>query len=216
MSFLNELKKRLEVFQDIKYGDQKKVKTAIEEYITSYIQAGCTSPEHLIEHLLLLHEKESLITDPTMFLWAKQLAADKFSKMAVTVVQESSTVLPSLEKKPPLFSKPVLYHAGICSLAVNTCTAGDYQKFFKDEEFVPGHSFKKVSISRSKQDRYLIATQYNSTHFIAFQSEPDVSEWPKKYKSFDEGNMTAASHRHTVILCVVRSILTNHLYCSSS
>ena len=214
MSFLNELKKRLEVFQDIKYGDQKKVKSAIEEYITSYIQAGCSSSEHLIEHLLLLQEKENLITDPTMFRWAKQLAADKFSEMAV--VQESSTLLPSPEKRPPLFSKPVLYHAGICSLAVNKCTAGDYQKFFKDEKFVPGHSFKEVSISRSKQDRYLIATQYNSTHFIAFQSEPDVSEWPKKYKSFDEGNMTATSYRHTVILCVVYSVPTNHLYCSSS
>ncbi len=86
-----------------------------------------------------------------------------------------------------LFSKPVVYHASICSLAVNKTDAGEYQKFFKDKRFVPGHSFKEMStcISRSKQDRYLIATQDDSTYYIAFQSEPNVTEWPKRFASFE-------------------------------
>ena len=90
------------------------------------------------------------------------------------------------EGSEPLFSKDTVYHAGVCSLAVNTCDAGNYQSFFKKKEMVPGHSFQAVSISRSKQDRYLIARQGDSTLYFAFQSEPKLLNW-KQYKSFSEG-----------------------------
>ena len=189
-SFLSTLKERLRVFRDFSYSDQKKAQqkaqqTALTEFITSFIQAGCSSTDHLNEHLLLLHEKEKLITDPTLYLWAKQLAQEKFGEIADAPQSGPTSV--SCALKPPLFSKAVLYHASICTHAVNSTNAGEYQKFFKTKQFVPGHSLKEVAISRSKQDRYLIAIQDDSTYYIAFQSEPDITAWPDKYLSFGNG-----------------------------
>ena len=119
-----------------------------------------------------------------MYLWAKQLAEEKFR--AIAAAPQSPTRVSSAPK-PPLFSKAVVYHASICSRAVNSTNAGEYQKFFKTERFVPGHSLKEVAITRSKQDRYLIAIQDDSTYYIAFQSEPDITAWPDKYHSFGNG-----------------------------
>ena len=89
-----------------------------------------------------------------------------------------------------LFSKDTVYHAGICSLAVNDvkeCDPGNYQKFFQKNPLIPGHDFQEVSISKSKKDRYLIARQGESTVYIAFQSEPCIQQWPKLFRSFSEG-----------------------------
>ena len=183
---MSKLRKRLDAFKDFSYSDQKNaVQTAIKEYITCFIQAGCSSTDHLNEHLLLLHENENLITDPTMYFWAKQLVEEKYIEIAATVPQSQNEV--SSAPTPPLFSKAVLYHASICTLAVNSTNAGEYQKFFKTKQFVPGHSLKEVSISCSKQDRYLLAIQDDSIYYIAFQSEPDIKDWPEKYKSFENG-----------------------------
>ncbi len=164
------------------YAEKKKTEQhALSEYVTCFIQAGCTSTDHLDEHLLALHEKDNLITDVH---WAKQLAAEKFTEI---VAIPTSPIKVAPIPKLPLFSKPIVYHASICSLAVNKTDAGEYQKFFKDKRCVPGHSFKEISISRSKQERYLIATQDDSTYYIAFQSEPNVTEWPKRFVSFENG-----------------------------
>ena len=184
-SFLSTLKERLRVFRDFSYSDQKNAQqTALTEFITSFIQAGCSSTDHLNEHLLLLYEKENLITNPSLYLWAKQLAEEKYIEIA-GATQSPTRV--SSAPKPPLFSKSVLYHASICTLAINSTNAGEYQKFFKTKQFVPGHSLKEVAITRSKQDRYLLAKQDDSTYYIAFQSVPDIMEWPDKYKSFVNG-----------------------------
>ena len=64
---------------------------------------------------------------------------------------------------------------------------GNYLKFFKDRQLVPGHSFKAVSISRSKSDRYVIARKDESTYYFAFQSELQLSEWGKNFNSFFDG-----------------------------
>ncbi len=182
---LNKLKKLLDGLKEYTYAEKKKTEQhALSEYVTDFIQAGCSSTDHLDEHLLALHEKDNLITDVSLYHWAKQLAIEKFTEIATLPM---SPIKISLVTKAPLFSKPVVYHACICSLAVNKTDAGEYQKFFKDRRFVPGHSFKEVSISRSKQDRYLIASQNDSTYYIAFQSEPNITEWPKRFTSFENG-----------------------------
>ena len=184
-SFLDDIKKLLDALKVYSSADQKKMEqTALSEYVTRFIQAGCSSTDHLDEHLLALHEQDNLITDVSVYHWAKQLAAKKFTEI---VAIPTSPIKVAPVPKSRLFSKPVVYHASICSLAVNKTDAGEYQKFFKDKRFVPGHSFKEVSISRSKQDRYLIATQDDSTYYIAFQSEPNIAEWPKKHASFEHG-----------------------------
>ena len=184
-SFLDKLKKLLDGLKLYSNADTKMMEQkGLTEYVTCFIQAGCSSTDHLDEHLLALHETENLITDVSLYHWAKQLASEKFTEI---VAIPTSPLKDAPVPKSRLFSKPVVYHASICSLAVNKTDAGEYQKFFKDKHSVPGHSFKEVSISRSKQDRYLIATQDDSTYYIAFQSEPNITEWPKRFKSFENG-----------------------------
>ncbi len=184
VSFLNVLRKRLEAYNT--FSDKKEqIQLVIAEYVTNFIKAGCSSTKHLLEHLVDLYETEKLITNSTAYHQAKQLAEETFAE--ISLIQSPTEMLPP-SAKLPLFSKSTLYHACICSRAVNETNAGEYQKFFKNKKLVPGHALKEISISRSKQERYLIAKQEDSsTYYIAFQSVPDITEWPKKYSSFEIG-----------------------------
>ena len=159
----------------------------MREYITESQQLGSTK-EHIEGHLQELHRKEFLLLE-SIYEWARQLVTEVFVKPAVD--ESSYEPLSPSEAKEPLFSKDTVYHASICSRAINECDAGNYQKFFKTKEKVPGHSFEEVSISRSKQDRYLVARQGESTFYFAFQSEPDLSRWLKLFKSFSEGKISS-------------------------
>ena len=161
------------------------IKVAVREYITESQQSGSTK-EHIEGHLQELHRKEFLLSEST-YEWARQLLTKVFVEAPVD--ESSCEPLSPSETKEPLFCKDTVYHASICSRTINECDAGNYQKFFKTKEKVPGHSFQEVSISRSKQDRYLIAQQGESTFYFAFQSEPDLSKWPKLFKSFSEGKI---------------------------
>ncbi len=183
VSFLDLLRKRLDTFNT--YSDKKEqIQLAIAEYVTNFIKAGCSCTKHLLEHLVDLYDTEKLIIDSTVYHQAKQLAEETFAEHSL-LPSPAESLPPSA--KPALFSKSTLYHACICSRAVNETNAGEYQKFFKDEKLVPGHALKEISISRSKQERYLIARQEDSTYYIAFQGEPDITQWPKKYSSFEHG-----------------------------
>ena len=159
------------------------IKAVVREYITESQQSGSTK-EHIEGHLQELHRRDFLLSE-FMYEWARQLVTEVFVEAAV---DESSfePISPS-ESREPLFCKDTVYHASVCCHAINECDAGNYQKFFKTKEKVPGHSLQEVSISRSKQDRYLIARQGESTFYFAFQSEPDLLKWPKLFKSFNEG-----------------------------
>ena len=84
-----------------------------------------------------------------------------------------------------LFCKDTIYHASVCSLAVSVHDAGDYQKFFKER--VPGHSFKAVSFSCSKDNSFLFAQKGESTFYFAFKGKLSLSDWAKDFKSFNEG-----------------------------
>ena len=161
------------------------IKAVVREYITESQQSGSTK-EHIEGHLQELHRRDFLLSE-AIYEWARQLVSEVFE---MTKMDESSNEpLSPSEAKEPLFCKDTVYHASICSRAINECDAGNYQKFFKPKEKVPGHFFEEVSISRSKQDRYLIARQSESTFYFAFQSEPDLSKWPKLFKSFSEGKI---------------------------
>ena len=148
------------------------VKLAVNEYLTKS-QDSQSTLQHVREVLQELHERECLIVEPAIYMWALQLA----SQVVVQPPVMESPVSSSHDSNGfgvPLFCKDTVYHASICSHAVNQSDAGDYLKFFKTK--YPGHSFQAVSISRSKQDRYLIARQGDSTYYFAFQSEPLVKE----------------------------------------
>lgn len=164
------------------------IKAVVREYITESQQLGSTK-EHIESYLQELHRKEFLLSEP-VYEWALQLLAELFEKAAVDK-SGYEPISPNATEEP-LFCKDTVYHASICSRAINECDAGNYQKFFKTKEKVPSHSLEEVSISRSKQDRYLIARQGESTFYFAFQSEPDLSKWPKLFKCFSEGKITFA------------------------
>ena len=109
-------------------------------------------------------------------------------KMQAESLQVKGSPL-ALVAKEPLFCKDTVYHAGLCSRLVSdpAFDTGNYLKFFKDRLLVPGHSFKAVSMSRSKSDRYVIARKDESTFYFAFQSELQLSEWGKNFNCFYEG-----------------------------
>ena len=185
-SLLNRLKRKVEDLKDAKCNSRQEeefkvgmIKVAVREYVTESQQSGSTK-EHVEGHLQ--RRSDFLLSEP-ICKWALKLVAEIFEKTAVDKL--SCEPLSPSEPSGPLFCKDTVYHASICSRAINECDAGDYLKFFKTK--VPGHSFQAISISRSKQDRYLIAQQGESTYYFAFQSEPDLSKWPKLFKSFSEG-----------------------------
>ena len=153
-------------------------------------QQSKKSPKDIQEILHKLHQKY-LITKP-VYEWAIEEVKKEFTEENLLLSpspDQSSTEDSSAE---PLFTKDTVYHASICCQLLASCTAGDYQRFFKDKEKVPGHSFEAISISRpspgQQHERYLIAKQGESKYYIAFESQPDLSLWQKKYRSFIEGD----------------------------
>ncbi len=178
---LDRLKGILQSIQHLKHKDET-VKEATEEFIISSVCSQTTLDQVLAQLKVLL--------SANLFKHAREVAARIFVESAEEepdepVPKDEQSAVPN--RTEPLFCKDTVYHAGICSLAVSTSDAGNLLGFFKDKEKVPGHSFKEVSISRSKQDRYLVARQGESTFYFAFQSEPKLSEWAKQFKSFYEG-----------------------------
>ena len=203
-SFLEDLRKQLKVFKNLPDSDSF-VKDAVCKYVEKFISAKSTSVEHLHEHLQQLYKREFLISDHDILDMAKEItvtlqrpvlhpAAPSASRR-----RTSSPLSPTTQRAMPLFSKPVVYHASVCCQAVNKCTHKDYSTFFKDEI---GHSFKEVSISRSEEGRYLIAVE-DSMYYIAFQGEPNIAQWPEKYKSLSEGTAFLFS-----VYCIVITDLT--------
>ena len=174
------------------------VQEALDKYISTSLHL--TVPlQNVQAQLQKLYQEESLISQD-LCKQAQEMAVKVYAQSA----EECGEIVASKDKSSsssePLFCKDTVYHAGICSLAVTSSTAGDYQKFFKDREKVPGHTFQELSISRSKQDRYLIARQSDSTYYFAFQSEPSLLEWPKQFKSFYEGTSLVVNTCSYVLL----------------
>ena len=151
--------------------------------------------ETIKEQLQALYSKDFQISKE-MYLKVQQLASEEYAKTKLTLKATSMNTSASGKTAvavEPLFCKDTIYHASICSQAISTCTAGDYQKFFKNKELVPGHAFKAVSFSRSRNESFLIAQKDESMFYFAFKGRLSLSDWAKDYKSFNEGKINIAS-----------------------
>ena len=197
-SVLLALEQQLQPLQQVTIEDKQhreSVETVQRSYIKRYLttsQLSGASLAEVRENLQQLHQKKFLITESVLH-WATETAVAVFSEPKKSSQRNGADISSPLEVSEPLFSKDTVYHASLCCQAVSSCTAGNYQQFFKNKELVPGHSFNAVTISRPRHDRssrreqYLIAKQGDSTYYIAFQSEADLREWPKKCTSFIQG-----------------------------
>ena len=195
ISLFGTLESKLQALQGYESEDKQSVEGVQRAFITRCLtesQQSGTPKEDVKEKLCELCLKKYLITE-SVYQWS-------LKKIEEIFIQKDDLSLDSTDMSPlagsqctePLFSKDTIYHASICCQALTCCTAGDYQKFFKDKQRVPGHSFQAVSISRPTPDgkqheRYLIAKQGESKYYIAFESQPVLSQWPKKCNSFVEG-----------------------------
>ena len=166
------------------------VKTAAqEEAISNFLSRSFESKqslEEITECLRRLYSEELLISKE-VFVKAQRLAENEGAKSKSRYNEIPVFSSNQCTKVEPLFCKDTIYHAGVCCQAVCNYSAGDYQKFFKNKELVPGHAFKAVSFSRSKKEAFLIAQQGESTYYFAFKGRPCLSDWTKGFKCFSEG-----------------------------
>ena len=162
-----------------------------EQFLTKFVTDSVNSGiqlEVVTSHLQKLYTDFRACISDQVYKRSQELAI----KMQAESLQVKGSSL-ALVAKAPLFCKDTVYHAGLCSRLVSDPAfgTGNYLKFFKDRLLVPGHSFKAVSISRSKSDRYVIARKDESTFYFAFQSELQLSEWGKNFNCFYEGKCFA-------------------------
>ena len=186
ISLLSTLESKLQAVQGYESEDKQSVEGIQRAFITrclTELQQSGTSEEDVKEKLCELRQKKYLITE-SVYQWSLKRMKEVFTGDEDLPLNSAELISPDdSQHTEPLFSKDTIYHASICCQALTCCTAGDYQKFFKDTQKVPGHSFQAVSISRptpdSKQhERYLIAKQGELKYYIAFESQPVLSQWP--------------------------------------
>lgn len=196
-AFSQKLRAQLEVIKSFSINSEEDeqlnvryIKKALSDFIKD---TGKSKVEYeSIRKVLAKMYSSDLLVDNSIYEWAlgEISSLDQGSSESVED-QEVSTK----EKLSPLFSEDTVYHACQCSLAVSCCTAANYKEFF-DKKF-PEHSFEEVSLSRSQDkedvDRYLIARQ-GKVFYVAFQSEPLLSDWMKKFSSFEQGIHTYINH----------------------
>ena len=193
MSLFGTLESKLQGLQGLQ--DKQSVEGVQRELVSACLtesqQSGIPA-EDVKEKLCELCQKKYFITE-SVYQWSLKKVKEIFTQDDDLLLNSAELTSPAdSQNTEPLFSKDTIYHASICCQALTCCTAGDYPKFFKDTQRVPGHSLQAVSISRptsdSKQyERYLIAKQGESKYYIAFESQPVLSQWPKKCHSFIEG-----------------------------
>ena len=159
------------------------IKTTLLDFIETSIQSKI-SDDSVRKVLATMYGSELLVNND-IYEWAlKELACTekKSSKPSADILEVPE------DKLQPLFCEDTVYHACLCSYATSTRTAANYRDFFSKD--FPQHSLEEASLSRSQDkedvDRYLIARQ-GKTFYVTFQSEPFLSEWMKKFSSFEEG-----------------------------
>ena len=193
VSLFGTLESKLQALQGLQ--DKQSVEGVLRELVSTCLtesqQSGIPA-EDVKEKLCELRQKKYLITE-SVYQWSLKKVKEIFTQEEDFSINSAELTSPvDFQHSEPLFSKDTIYHASICCQALTCCTAGDYQKFFKDTQKVPGHSFQAVSISRptpggKQHERYLIAKQGESKYYIAFESQPVLSQWPQKCNSFIEG-----------------------------
>lgn len=160
----------------------RNIKKALFDFVETSMQSKI-SPDSIRKVLARMYSSHLLVNND-IYEWAlKEVASTEESRQPITEMQDAPK-----EKLPPLFCEDTVYHACLCSYATSTRTAANYKDFFNKD--FPQHSLEEASLSRSQDkedvDRYLIARQ-GKTYYVAFQSEPFLSEWMKKFSSFEEG-----------------------------
>ena len=169
------------------------IKRAIAEYINNSLKLG-KSEEEISTTLKTLHSNEMLINKEE-YETALKIVAEEAAKLTSLTSPPSDSIALDDDQvkngKEPFFNKNVVYHATICSHAVSTCDAGNYQKFFSKDPVNGRHYLTNVSFSHFKAQRYLAAQEKDNTLYFAFCGEPSLKVWGEKYPSFNEGILIA-------------------------
>ena len=165
----------------------RNIKKALSDFIATAGQSRITIDG--IRKVIARMYSNDLLVDNCIYEWA----LSELSSLEKPLSEQSSQDQEKAEEKlPPLFCEDTVHHACLCSLAASTCTVADYRDFFNKK--FPEHSLEEASLSRSQDredvDRYLIARQ-GKVYYVAFQSEPLLSNWMKKFSSFEEGYIIA-------------------------
>ena len=189
-TFTEEVRHSLSLIKN--WRDSTRVSDAQTWTVADFIARSAVSGPSLDavnKQLKKWYSEEFLISRDT-FLKAQQLAANEYAKHSAQSIAAAISA-PKLPKDDvvlePLFCKDTVYHASICCQAVCHYNAGDYQKFFKNKELVPGHAFEAVSFSCLKDQSFLIALKEESTYYFSFKGRPSLSDWTEGFKSFSEG-----------------------------
>ena len=182
--FFVDLRKQLESLNQVQSLSKESKLTSTQEVIQDFVKRSSASGISVddVKSILATMYEEVLISGD-IFKWAQEKAmtmktsAGPLSSGYVSVTPGDNS---------PLFCKDTVYHASLCSLAVSTTNSATYKKFF-DSDY-PLHTIEEASISVPKKnvDKYLIARQ-GSVYYVAFRSEPQLSEWSKHFTSFSEG-----------------------------
>lgn len=170
---------------------------------------------------------EHLVIPTSLCEWTigivKELSRKFSAQSQPSSPNSSSHISPyNTESKPPerlgiTEFKEMLYHALLCCQAVNTCTSSDYSSVFSSLD--NGNKFSEVSISICSDhniDRYIIAKQKDVV-YLAFLSEPFISNWLDKYPSFIDGlqqqtNRFPMKYLEEQILAHKKIVLTGKIY----
>ncbi len=162
------------------------IKKALSDFVKDTAISKISSES--VRKVLAGMYSSDLLVDNSIYEWALGEIA---SMEEVSGKPPEEQELPTKEEIPSLFSENTVYHACLCSLATSTCTVADYKDFFNKK--FPEHSLEEASLSRSQDredvDRYLIARQ-GKVFYVAFQSEPLLSDWRGKFTSFEHGIST--------------------------
>ncbi|XP_064385834.1 uncharacterized protein LOC135334540 isoform X2 [Halichondria panicea] len=192
-AFSQKLRAQLEVIKSFSINSKEDeehklwdIRKALSDFVKDTTRSKISS-ESIRKVLAGLYSSD-LLVDNSVYEWASK-EIDSMEEVSVKPLEEQEP--PTKEEIPPLFSKDIVYHACLCSLATSTCTVAGYKDFFNKK--FPEHSLEEASLSRSQDredvDRYLIARQ-GKVFYVAFQSEPLLSDWMKKFISFEEGVQT--------------------------
>ena len=182
--------------EEDKHSKSRMVQTALMDFIETSKQSRIDTDS--IHKVLAKMYSNDLLVDSSVYEGAvKELVSNTSEKSS----KEESFPNEDEKKLPPLFCENTVHHACLCSLAASTCTAADYRDFFNKK--FPEHSLEEASLSSSQDredvDRYLIA-RHDKVYYVAFQSEPLLSDWMEKFSSFEKGVFHCICNSHNVCI----------------
>ncbi len=191
--FSQKLQKQLELIKTLPIESEedeqlnvRNVKRALSGFVKDTMKSRI-EPDCIRKVLAKLYSGD-LLVDNSIYEYIEWALGEIASMEKESTRPLDEQELPLREVIPSLFSKDTVYHSCLCSLATSTCTVANYKDFFNKK--FPEHSLEEASLSRSQDredvDRYLIARQ-GKVFYVAFQSEPLLSDWRGKFTSFEQG-----------------------------